>query len=336
MRYQRWIASVFLTLLLTSAQAQVRGRTAGSSSRTGSVHVHVVFADDRRAGSNLLVQLMQGSSSTPVATTYTNDAGEADFASIPVGNYHVVVTGGDIQAAQGELFDIDPRRLTQSEYVTVHRVEDSRPKTVGSKSPMVSASELNVPAKARKEVEKAEEAMSRRDWEKALERLNKAVAIDPQYAAAYNNLGVLYARMNDSVHEREALEKAISLDDHLSAAYVNLAKLCLREKNFPKAEMLLGKAVSVEPSNAENLMLLANAQYMDHHYEAAIASARQAHASSNTHPAFVHYIAARAYDMENRREEALAELQIFLSEEPTGPRADHVRAAIQSQQRPAQ
>jgi cytochrome c-type biogenesis protein CcmH/NrfG len=100
--------------------------------------------------------------------------------------------------------------------------------------------------------------------------------------------------------------------------------------------MLLGKAVSVEPSNAENLMLLANAQYMDHHYEAAIASARQAHASSNTHPAFVHYIAARAYDMENRREEALAELQIFLSEEPTGPRADHVRAAIQSQQRPAQ
>src|SRR5664280_3843881 len=129
MRYQRWIASVFLMLLLTFAQAQVRGRTAGSSSRTGSVHVHVVFADDRRAGSNLLVQLMQGSSSTPVATTYTNDAGEADFASIPVGNYHVVVTGGDIQAAQGELFDIDPRRLTQSEYVLslIHISEPTRP-----------------------------------------------------------------------------------------------------------------------------------------------------------------------------------------------------------------
>ena len=81
--------------------------------------------------------------------------------------------------------------------------------------------------------------------------------------------------------------------DHLAGAYVNLAKLCLREKNFLKAETLMGKAVSVDPNNAESLMLLADAQYMDHHYEAAIASARQAHASSNTHPAFVHYIAAR-------------------------------------------
>jgi hypothetical protein len=52
----------------------------------------------------------------------------------------------------------------------------------------------------------------------------------------------------------------------------------------------------------------------------------------NSHPAFVHYIAARAYDQENRREEAVAELQVFLKEEPTGVRADRARAALLSQQ----
>ena len=44
--------------------------------------------------------------------------------------------------------------------------------------------------------------------------------------------------------------------------------------------------------------------------------------------AVVHYIAARAYERENRVPDAILELQIFLKEEPTGPRADQVRAEL--------
>ncbi len=52
--------------------------------------------------------------------------------------------------------------------------------------------------------------------------------------------------------------------------------------------------------------------------------------------AVVHYVAARALERENRLQDAFAELQIFLTEEPSGPRADHVReeiAQIKNQQR---
>ncbi len=333
MSHHRWIASVVSMFLLAPAQAQLRGAAGGSS--MGSVHVHIVFTNDRPAGANLLVQLMEGSSSTPVGNTYTNSNGQADFRAVRVGDYHVVVSGDGVQTTESPLFEVDERKATQAQYITVRRDEDSGAKPVDSKSAMVSAAELNVAPKARKELDKANEAMTRQEWKKALEHLNKAIAIAPHYAVAYNNLGVLYARMNDDAHEHEALERAISLDDHFAAPNVNLAKLCLREKNFPKAETLLEKAVSVDPNNAESLMLLADAQYMDNHYDAAIASAHEA-ASAKTHPAFVHYIAARAYDKENRRAECLAELQVFLKEEPTGPRADYVRAAIQSQQRQPQ
>ena len=75
-------------------------------------------------------------------------------------------------------------------------------------------------------------------------------------------------------------------------------------------------------------MLLADAEYMDHHFDAAIASADQAHAASVDHPSFVHYIAARAYQQENQQAKALVEFQTFLKEEPKGPRADHVRGDI--------
>ena len=248
MQYQRWIAPLFFTAYSLVYAGPARGGTGGAL--TGSVHVHIVFAQRPSAGPNLQVRLMEGSSSTPIATTYTNSNGQAEFGRVRVGDYHVVVSGEGIQTTESGLFEVDERKVTQAQYITVRRSRAiPGPKPDGSKSSMVSASELNVPAKARKELDKANEAMAHRDWKKALERLNKAIAIDPRYAVAYNNLGVLYGRMNDDAHEREALEKAISLDDHLAAAYVNLAKLCLREKNFPKAETLLEKAVSVDPNN---------------------------------------------------------------------------------------
>ena len=80
--------------------------------------------------------------------------------------------------------------------------------------------------------------------------------------------------------------------------------------------------------NPESLLLLADSQYMNRHFDAAIATADKAHTSSHEHASFVHYIAARAYQQENKQPQALAEFQLFLKEEPKGPRADHVRGDI--------
>lgn len=333
MQYHRWLAPVFFLLLTLPAQSQ-SGSGMGGHMTTGSVHVHIVFADDRRAGTNLLVRLMQGSSSTPIATTYTNDAGQADFRSIAIGSYHVEVSGEGIRTTQSEVFDVDPRQVSQSQYVTVQATGAPGAQASVTRSQTISAAELNVPKKAKEQLLKALDSMKGQDWNKALERLNKAIAIYPQYAAAYNNLGVLYNRMNDEIREQQALEKAISLDDHLVPAFTNLGKLQLRLKDFPRAEAMLKKAVVLDPGNVESLMLLADAQYMNQHFEAAIASARHAHDEFSKHPSLVHYIAARAYQHENRPQHALAEFQIFLKEEPIGPRADHVRNDIAGMQGP--
>ncbi len=295
--------------------------------KTGSVHIHVVYADDRSAGGNLMVCLMAGSSNTPVETTYTNDTGKADFRNLSVGDYHVIVSGDGIQTTDSGVFEVDSRQVTQAQYVTVRQIEAAGPKPVNSNSfGTVSAAALNVPSKARKLLDKANEAIGRQEWSKAAELLNKAIAIYPQYPAAYNNLGVAYARMNDYPHEQEALEKAISLDEHFVPACENLAQLYLRQKNFSQAEVLLGKALSADPNNGKSLTLMADTQYMEHHYDAAIATAEKAHSLPNQHPSTVHYIAGMAYAQENRRDQALAEFQMFLKEEPTGARADHVRS----------
>lgn len=320
------VGLLVIALFVSWARAQMRGDMAIRSK--GSVHVRVILGNDRGAGANLMVQLMKGSSSTLIESSWTDERGEADFHMVDVGEYNVVVTGDGIETTKSATFEVDDRKVTQSQYVVVRRIQDAGAKPVNPKSTTISAADLNVSPKARKELDKADEAMMQRDNKKALQHLQKAIAIAPRYVTAYNNLGVLYARMNDSPHEQEALEKAVSLDDHFGPALSNLGKLFVRQKDFPRAEASLEKAVAIEPGNADSLMFLAYAQYMDQHFDAAISNAGKAHAVSPEHPSFAHYIAGRSYQHENKPQQALAEFQLFLQEEPQGPRADHVRADI--------
>ncbi len=327
MQYGRWFAPILAVLLVPNMQAQLRGGLGGAATGAGNVHVRVVLGNDRNAGPFLQVKLMAGSSSEVITMTYTNDIGQADFVGVPIGDYHVEVSGDGIQTTESDTFEVDNRKVSQSQYVVVRRVEESGPRPVSSHSGMISANDLNVPPKAAKELDKANEAMAMQNWKKAKEHLDKALVLYPQYATAYNNLGVLYAKTGDIPHEEEALKKAIALDDHFGPAMLNYGKLCLMQKNFPQAETMLQRSASVDPANVEALFLLADAEYMNRHFEAAILSARQVH-TAREHPSFVHYIAARAYQQQNQQQAALGEFQAFLKEEPKGPRADHVRGDI--------
>ena len=49
-------------------------------------------------------------------------------------------------------------------------------------------------------------------WKEAAYRWEKAVQIDPTYAAAWNNLAVAYEQQGNFDKAREAYEKAVNLD----------------------------------------------------------------------------------------------------------------------------
>jgi tetratricopeptide (TPR) repeat protein len=323
--------TLLLTCVLFSsflAGTSPPGGAQVTATQVGNLYVHVVYPNDRAASFHLRVRLLSGAGSTPVAETFTDDRGVTQFLRVSVGEYHVVVTGEGIEESDSGQFEIDGRKASQDIFITVRPTRGGGSNQPAPGSPSVAVVDLNIPGNARKEFDKANQAMADQDWNKALQRLNKAITLYPRYALAYNNLGLVYGRMNDPTHEREALEKALGLNDHLVPAMVNLAKLSLREGNSTQAETLLENAVQAEPNNAEAMVLLAQAQLLNKHYDQAIVSAHRVHAMPHQNMAAAHYIAARAYEHENRLQDALAELQTFLSEEPSGARADRVRAEI--------
>lgn len=196
-----------------------------------------------------------------------------------------------------------------------------------SGSGIVTASELSIPAKARKEFDKALEALGKQDLTRARRELSKAVVIDPAFSGAYNNMAVVCARLGDKTCEREALEKAIGLNNQFELAYVNWARMSLASSDFAGAEKALERAATLEPNDGAAMVLLAYSEFMQGRLADTIRSSERAHNAGEPH-AFAHRLAARAYERQSQFGRAIAELEMFLKEDPTGPLADTVRREL--------
>ncbi|MGH9499186.1 MAG: tetratricopeptide repeat protein [Terriglobales bacterium] len=312
--------AVLLVLLTTAAYAQIHG------ANSGRLHVRVVFSDGHPCNLHAHVVLFSGASSTPLGDAYTGDEGTADFGDLATGGYHLLVSGEGIENADSGQVEVDAQGAAQSLFVTVKRTAEAPQRQ--STSLTVSALELNIPDAAKKDFDNARTLMAKQDWNKAKDELVRAVTIYPHYASAYNNLGVVYARLGDRAHERDSLQTAIRLDEHFAAALVNLATMAVVDHKLPEAEPLLNRAAAADPNNVQTLMLLAKVQFAQQHWEAAIATCHKIHFVHLGEEPFGHYIAAHALERENRNSEAAAELHTFLEEEPTGARADAVRKEV--------
>jgi tetratricopeptide (TPR) repeat protein len=307
---------VVLLLLASSAEAQL---DAGSTLR--HLRVRVAFVNGV-CDVGTRVRLI-GRSGT-VAESATNDQCEAEFANVPIGTYHVNVSGQNF-ANTDDIVSLSSGS-TELE-IKVKRTSDPDRTAGVPASAFVSAADLGIPAGAQKEFDKANELIGRQDLAKAIQRLNRAIAIYPAYAGAYNNLAVIYSRLGDRTREREVLQKAISVNDHFAPAYVNVGRMNIGAGDFPSAESALDKASSFDPTDAMTLVLLTYTEFMNRHLDQAIATSRKAHTLPGVH-AFVHQVAARAYEQKRDAANAITELEQFLKEEPEGPRAEIARKEL--------
>jgi tetratricopeptide (TPR) repeat protein len=311
-------------LAVASAQAQFG---SGLPTINHRVFVHVNFSNGGDCDVSTQVSLIR-SHSTAQGRESTDKSCTVAFFGVPPGTYYLSVSGRGFAT-----FESSEVVLTSPDTESLE-VNVTRPATAGSvdttlSSAMVTVADLRIPKPAAKEFNKASEQMEGQNWKAATATLKKAIEIYPQYAAAYNNLGVAYARSGNRDLELEALQKAIEIESHFIPAYVNLARLKIAENAFPDAETVLGKVRELDPANGIALVLLAYAEYMDHHWDDAIAACRKVHAMGGgvSHSA-AHWVAAFAFEEKKQLADASAEFQSFVSEEKTGIRSDAARREI--------
>jgi len=297
-----------------------------SNALAQNLRVQVTYTNDRAVTTHARVQLMSSASNNAIAEEFTNDRGEVTFLDIGKGDYHIVVTGDGIQDADSGIFEVEGRIGSQFISIAVQRTGEGAQKGK-SGGPAVSVKQLKVPSDARSKYDEATRLMAKSDWAGATAQLNQAIALYPAYAEAYNNLAAAQSRLGNRKAAREALQKAVSVDDQFAPGFVNLAHMEEGDQNYEAAETLFAKAAAIDP-NAETLTLLCRTQFLNKHYDAAIATAHQVHAMPHGSFALVHYVAARSYQRENRTSDAIAEFKTLLQEDPSGARADAVRKEL--------
>jgi Tfp pilus assembly protein PilF len=105
-----------------------------------------------------------------------------------------------------------------------------------------------VPGRGLKEFQKALAASKKNDQEKALEHLQKAVEIDPEFMEAYNNLGVQYMVRGDSAKALEAFDHAAKLDPGSARAAANCGAALFSLKRYKEAVTAARRAVDLDGS----------------------------------------------------------------------------------------
>lgn len=87
------------------------------------------------------------------------------------------------------------------------------------------------------------------EYQKAIEEFEKAIALQPDFAPAYNRLGMAYAILKDFERAEENFQKVIELAPDVDQGYLNLGLLYELKGERERAISYLKKALSLNPEN---------------------------------------------------------------------------------------
>ena len=316
---------VVLGLLLSSSLTFAQGRP-GASGRSGvEVSVRVLYENSRPAGEQLRVQLTNQMGML-LDEKFTDSRGEARFSGIRAGAYRVRVTGIGIQDTTSDTFVIDPLDMASFQMVSVQRTQEAVTAEKAA-APPVSAAELNIPSKAKKEFDKGKELFDKRKFDEATKRFTRAAELYPQYAASFDMLGVI-ASQSSPAEAKAYFEQAIKADKQYVPAAAHLAKIYVAEKNFHEAEPLLNRTLQISPQAAEALFLLAYVQAKLAKFNDAIRTSERLHELEHSQLVLVHFVAAECYTNLRMPQEAIAQYQMYLKEAPLGPSVEVAKKNI--------
>jgi len=320
----KFLATVLVLLTFPSLLA------AQMDSRTNcQLFVHVRISDERGIESPIQVDVL--SSQGTVATLQVIGGEPAQFQIANGKTYRLKVSGTSIEAVTTPYFEINALEVIHTETVYVKPANQPPAEESAPGSPTISVSEMHIPKKASAEMNKGLGEYSKGHMEKAAAHFENAVTEYPSYARAYDLLGVIAIKGSNRVKARELFSKALQADAAFLPAYVDLARMDLQDSAYAESESLLAKVITANPNMPEAVALLATTEFANKEYDKALADVERTHALRNHEPfAEVHIMAGKVLSMENRREEAIAQFELFLKEKPDSPQAESVRATLAS------
>jgi Tfp pilus assembly protein PilF len=172
------------------------------------------------------------------------------------------------------------------------------------------------PEEAVEEYEKSLDDIQKEDTKRAIERLEKAVRLAPDFFQARNNLGLQYQKQRRFEDAESEFRQAHALNRSEAQPLINLGNLWLEQDDFAPAAVVLREAVRLAPSSAAAHYYLGSALYKTAALEEAesfLIRALELETSPGSRLMLVN-----VYMQQQRYKPALEQLDWYLEDSPDG------------------
>jgi tetratricopeptide (TPR) repeat protein len=194
--------------------------------------------------------------------TQTDPQGKFNFDGLPLTTYHLTIEGQGFRPYTSNI-DISMSKMAY-ELITLKldKEPDAKPVPPEGPSGLLNARITQIPPAARKEFEAGKRRMDAHDAAGSVQRFQKAIALYPQYAEAYQLLGVVHLESGKFQEAEPALQKSTEIEPNLSTGYFALGVCRNLMAKYAEAEPVLLRGLELDPEAADGHYELAKTYWV--------------------------------------------------------------------------
>lgn len=327
--FLRLLPLILLALVLpVTARAQV-GSTrdlAGGTGGANTIQGRIYGPSGRAFDGRVRVQLETSERGT--LSTVSDDDGSFRFGGLLAGPYTIVVDAGKEYQVLRETVNIE--RYGQTARSVMVPLYLKLKGDTGGSGGVINAGLAGVPKEAADRYTKGMEAAKKNDGKKAIELLNEAVKLHPQFALALTELGVQYMRAGQFDKAIESLRAALKITPDDVAARLTYG-IALQEKKQPvEAEKELREALKKNDASPIGHMYLGMSLISQNRLDEAEKELQRATTlKGGENLALAHRYLGGLYLKKGQLKQAADELELYLKLAPKAPDAERIRGTIQ-------
>jgi tetratricopeptide (TPR) repeat protein len=325
-------------MLAVAAVVQAQTRPNAASTALISIRGRIYLESSSAPPEGIEVGL-ERSEMQILSTTFSDSVGNFEFRNLTPGNYYIAIKLSGYE----DFRQLVPYTPGNSGPVSVFlSKEPFKVVSVHRESSTVDVTELNrnYPKRALDEYEAAQEDLRKGNNAKAVERLETAIELAPDFYSAHNSLGVAYQKLQRYRDAEKEFNQARELNARSVDPLANLGSLYIQEAEDPKvtntrrlrgrildqALDVLEAAIKLNPRSGISFYLLGVANYKSAFYEEAETNLKRA-LDIDRRMGEAHLMLANLYMRQKKWEGVLENLDAYLAENPQAPDRAQIQEA---------